>query len=153
MKDELFIKLPADEEWKDAFLEYGIVMEETSLSNLMTPAPSKEVVENESDLEDGKRVTRDVDDVRKDERNCTFIIHMVADGKDDLLEKYGRFCTEVLDKGFLDIRTRYQQDVVYRMTYLSCQQFAEYLGGYAKYTLTLNEPDPTNRGLADRWEE
>ena len=151
MQNELFIRLPNEDNWRDAFLSYGVVMEETSLSNLMTPAPAKEFVENMSDLQDGKRVSRDINDARKDERNVTFIIHLIANDAEDMMLKYGLFCSEILDKGFFDIKTKYQSDVIYRMTFLACTQFTEYLGGYAKFSLSLNEPDPTNRGLVDKW--
>lgn len=149
--NELFIKLPNSNTWKDAFTEYGIYLEETAMSNLMTPAPAKEHVENESDLENGKRVSRDTTDVKKDDRNVTLVVHMDAADKTELLTRYGKFCTEILDKGFFDIKTKYQENVVYRMTYITCSQLSVYMGGYAKYTLSLNEPDPTNRGVTDAW--
>lgn len=48
MKEELFIN------GKDAYVEWGISMDNTSLSALMTPAPNKAFIESESRLEHGK---------------------------------------------------------------------------------------------------
>ena len=42
MKEELFIN------GKDAYVEWGISMDNTSLSALMTPAPNKAFIESES---------------------------------------------------------------------------------------------------------
>ena len=50
MIGELFIN------GKDAYTTWGISMDDTSLSALMTPAPNKDLVENKSRLEHGKRV-------------------------------------------------------------------------------------------------
>ena len=53
MIGELFIN------GKDAYTTWGISMDDTSLSALMTPAPNKDLVENKSRLEHGKRVITD----------------------------------------------------------------------------------------------
>ena len=144
-RNKLWMKLPGAFGWTDMFVNYGISLEETSVSKLMTPAPNKEVVENKSDLEHGKRVDRDTDDVRKDERNVNLIMLISARNETEFLENYGRFCTDFLDKGFFDIKTAYVPNTVYRMTYLDCTQFSEYGMGVGKFTLSLNEPDPTDR--------
>lgn len=147
----LFIKRPNDSAWTDAYTRYGVSLEQTSLSKLMTPAPNKEIVENKSDLQDGKRITRDVTSPKKDERNISLILNITAASKSDFLSKYGLFCTEILDKGFFDMKTSYIPNTIYRMTYLDCTQFQEFMMGMAKFTLSLNEPDPTNRGITDKW--
>ena len=118
----------------------------------MTPAPNKEALENKSDLQHGKRVDRDTDDVVKDERNFSLILNITASSEEEFLTRYGRFCTDFLDKGFFDIRTPYVPDTIYRVTYLDCTQFTEFDRNIGKYTLSLNEPDPTNRGVTDKWE-
>ena len=146
-----FIRIAKTRTWVDICTAYGASLSETGLSRLMTPAPNKEVVENDSDLQHGKRVTRDPADTRKNQRNFSVELNLIANSKDDFLEKYGRFCREVLDKGFFDIRTTYQPNTVYRVTYLDCAQFSEFMFGIAKFTLSLNEPDPTNRDMADHW--
>ena len=155
------------EVYADAYKRYGISLEETSLSRLMTPAPNKEIVENKSDLEHGKRVYRDSADVRKDERNVSLIFNITAKNEAEFMSRYALFCEEILDKGFIDIRTEYSlYDTVYddngnltsykyrvfRMTYLDCTQFTEFNQSIGKFTLSLNEPDPTNRGENDSWE-
>lgn len=54
-----------------------------------------------------------------------------------------------LKKRRINIRTKYEKDVVYRCDYKSCKQFKSYFKGMATFSLTLNEPNPANRGTKD----
>ena len=136
MPGELFIN------GKDAYITWGITMDETSLSDLMTPAPNKALIENKSRLEDGKRVI--TSSPKKDERNLTLQINITAPDKDTFFARYDSFCDE-LDKGILEIKTKYQPNVVYRTIYISCSQFSQFMRGIGKFVLKLNEPNPKNR--------
>ena len=135
-KGELFIN------GLDAYLEYGLSLESSGLSALMTPPPNKEYIENKSRLEHGKRVVPA--NPKVDEREVNIICHIKASSKEKFLSQYSKLC-EVFAAGKLDISTSYQPNVVYRMIYQSCSQFTEYRLGLAKFTLRLNEPNPTNR--------
>ena len=137
--------------WYDLDLG-GISLDETALSKLMTPAPNKEVVENKSDLQHGKRVIRDYTDIKKDERNISLNFHIRAVSQEQFLTRYASFCT-LLNYGFFDLKTKYQPDVIYRLTYIDCPQFSEWSLGLGGYTLNVNEPDPDNRGATDKWAE
>ena len=137
-KGELFIN------GVDAYEEYGISMQASGLSALMTPPPLKDMIENKNRQEHGKRVV--TTNPKIDERELSLPIHIKAASKESFLQKYGKFC-EVLAKGVLDIRTVYQPNVVYRTLYQSCTQFSEYRLGLAKFTLKLNEPNPNNRNV------
>lgn len=136
MKEELYIN------GKDAYVTWGISMDETSLSALMTPAPNKALIENKSRLEHGKRVI--ASNPKKDERNLTLQINITAPDKDTFFARYDSFCNE-LDSGVLDIKTKYQPATVYRTVYQSCQQFSQFMQGIGKFILKLNEPNPKNR--------
>lgn len=138
MKDELYIN------GKDAYTTWGISMDDTALSSLMTPAPNKEFIENKSRLEHGKRVISS--NPKKDDRNLTLQINLTASDKDTFFARYNSFCNE-LDTGVLEIRTKYQPDVLYRTIYLSCQQFSQFMQGIGKFVLKLNEPNPSNRSV------
>lgn len=138
--------------WVDAFLQWGVSFTATSLSVLMTPAPNKQPVENKSRLEHGKRVIKDTKYVKKDERDVSLEMHIIARDKTDFWDKYDRFCSEVLDYGFIDLRCAYRPTKVFRMTYESCTQFQEFMEELAKFTLRLNEPDPSNREIEEEEE-
>lgn len=126
----------------DAYEEWGISMDTTSLSSLMTPAPNKTLPENKSRLRNGKdfvNIPRKVD-----ERDVTLTINLTAPTEDEFISRYASFC-EVLAGGTLRINTRYQPGVYYNFEYLSCNQFTQFMRGIASFSLKLNEPDPTNR--------
>lgn len=127
---------------KDAYKEWGMFLDETSLSALMTPAPNKEFIGNKSRLLDGKSVV--VNSPKKDERNITLQLIFTAPSKDVFFARYNSFCDE-LDGGVLEIKTRHQPDVVYRTIYISCNQFSQFTYGIAKFALKLSEPNPKNR--------
>lgn len=149
-----FIRVPRGN-WEDLYDVYHISLSETALSRLMTPTANKEYTENESALQHGKRVIRDVNDTKKKDRNFSLELNVYGGSEAEFLQNYGNFCTSILDKGFFDIKTVYQPNVVYRLTYLDCTQFEEFRLRLGKYTLNVNEPDPTNRGVetAQEWEE
>ena len=138
MTGELFINS------KDAYTTWGISMDDTSLSSLMAPPPLKEFIEDTSRLEHGKRV--DTSNPKMDERNITLQINLTARDKDEFFSRYTSFCEE-LATGVLEIRTKYQPTVLYRTTYLSCSQFSQFIQGIGKFTLKLNEPDPSRRNI------
>lgn len=129
---------------KDAYLQWGMSMDTTSLSTLMTPAPNKAFIENKSRLQDGKRVI--TSNPRKDERSVALALQFHASSETEFFTRYESFCDE-LATGVLNIRTKYQPTVVYKMNYISCQQFTQFMRGIANFILKLNEPNPADRNL------
>mgnify|MGYP001115761044 CR=1 FL=1 len=77
-KGELFINN------KDSYDNWGISMDTSSLSALMTPPPNKEFIENKSRLEHGKRVIAATPKV--DERSLTLTINLTAKNEDEFFE-------------------------------------------------------------------
>ena len=134
---------------KDAYLTWGIFLDETALSTLMTPAPNKEFISNKYRSKDGKSVIKH--NPRLDEREITLPFNMTAKDSDTFMMNYARFCEEVLAKGELVIRTRFQPHVWYRCIYLSCTQFSQFIQEMAKFSLKLNEPDPSDRGETSKY--
>ena len=138
MERELFIND------KDAYTTWGISMDTSSLSSLMTPAPNKELIENSSRLEHGKRVISS--NAKVDARDVTLTINLTAKNEQQFFDRYLSFCRE-LETGVLNIKTSFQPNVVYKMIYLSCSQFTQFMRGIASFSLKLNEPNPKDRNL------
>lgn len=132
----------------DAYTTWGIFLEETALSALMTPAPNKEFISNKYRSKDGKTVIKH--NPRLDEREITITFNMTAKDADTFMANYAKFCEEVLANGELVIRTRFQPNVWYRCIYLSCTQFSQFIQEMAKFSLKLNEPDPSDRGVTSK---
>lgn len=136
MKGELYIN------GKDAYQTWGISMDDTSLSELMTPPANKAFIENESRLQHGKRVV--TANPKLDQRNLTLQINLTATTETQFFARYSGFCRE-LATGLLHIKTKYQPGVVYKTIYLSCSQFSQFMRGIGKFSLKLCEPNPTDR--------
>lgn len=136
MKEELYIN------GKDAYTTWGISMDDTALSELMTPSANKALIENESRMEHGKRVV--VAKPKIDSRNLTLQINLTAPNEGLFFERYNSFCQE-LATGVLEIETKYQPDVVYKTIYQSCSQFSQFMRGIGKFVLKLYEPNPNDR--------
>ena len=139
MKGECFIN------GKDAHDEWGLIFCGSSLTALMTPAPVKGYIQNKSALIHGKQVLTDGGNVPKvDERDVQLEFGIKARNLTEFLTKYSSFVSE-LEKGVLDISTKYQPGVVYHLLYVSCQQFKQFNGRLGKFVLKLNEPNPKHR--------
>ncbi len=141
MQGELFFKRGND--WVDAFVIYGVSLESEGMSKLMTPAPHKEPVQNKNLAMNGTAIVGAVG--YKDVRTLSVPMHIVALTKNDFLTRYAAFCTEILDAGWIHVKTKYQRGVVYHFRYVDCQPFSEYNMKMAKFTLSLEEPNPNNR--------
>ena len=132
----------------DAFERYGINLEDGALSALMTPPPMKEFIESRSRLKHGKTVIAKV--TKYDDREITLPFHLIAKSKTEVRTKYNLFCKEVLAKGKFEIKTKYQPNVVYRLVYISCTQFRQFIQGMAVLSLKVSEPDPTDRAISNK---
>lgn len=127
---------------KDAYLTWGVTMDDTSLSALMTPPSVKAYIENNDRTEHGKRVI--IDNVRVDSRDITLQLNLTARSEEEFFSRYSSFCDE-LSKGILDIETSYQKGIVYHCIYQSCSQFSQFMRGIGKFTLKITEFNPKNR--------
>lgn len=126
----------------DARAKWGIIFESSSISALMTPAPMKDFVENDSRMEHGKRVVTTNPRVGSRTLSLTFTLH--ANNEDDFFERYDSFCAE-LEKGTIDIVLSSRPSIVYKLIYKSCKQFTQYNNKLAKFILNLEEPNPKDR--------
>lgn len=138
MSGELFIN------GQDAWATWGIMMDDTSLSALMTPPAIKDFPKNSSRLESGVRYI--VSQPKWKEREITLSLQFHADTMTQFLSHYNAFCQNVLATGKLTIRTKYQSDVYYHFIYNSCTQYRQFMFKIAKFSLRLTEYNPESRG-------
>lgn len=131
----------------DAFTRWGVSMDNTSLSQLMTPAPLKDMIVNRSRLEDGVRRESPTTARKVDERTLRLGLNMWANTDADFRSRYAAFVSEVLNGGTMEIQVSHVPGVVYRCDYISCQQFGVYRNQLAKLILTVVESNPANRSV------
>lgn len=131
----------------DAFKAWGVCLSDSSLCTLVEPEPLKDAVSNKSTTKNGKQVRRE-QQPKVDERDITLFVQLYATSRDEMFSKLIAFKKE-LKKRRINIRTKFEEGVVYRCDYKSCKQFKSYFKGFATFSLTLNEPNPANRGTED----
>lgn len=130
---------------KDAYTTWGISLDSTALSALLTPPAKKSWVTNDMRTESGTKY--DVSAVPPDsKREITLTISLTAANETQFFERYESFCRE-LSSGILNIQTSFQNGVVYRCVYEQCSQFSQFRQQMAFFSLKLTEPDTTDRQL------
>lgn len=127
---------------KDAYITWGISMDDTSLSALMTPPAVKPYISNDDRTKHGKEYL--TAPVYVDSRDLTLQLNLTAKDEEHFFARYIAFC-EVLAKGVLDIETSFQPGVVYHCVYQSCSQFSQFMRGIGKFVLKVTEMNPNNR--------
>lgn len=118
----------------------GIYLDESSVGQLLTPAPIKDRVQSTSRNEHGVRVvTGGV--AYMNYRDLTLNIGVYGNTEEEFLLNYSAMCNE-LKTGEVDISVL---GTTYRCLYLSCQQFSQFMRGIGKFVLRLREYNPNNR--------
>lgn len=136
MTGELFIN------GKDAYQEWGITLASDAVTALLTPPGMKDYVTNASRLEDGTRYM--ASPLKRAERAVDLTINLTAPTAELFISRYKSFCEE-LAGGTLELRTALLPGMAFRFLYKQCSQFSQLVRGIAKFSLSLVEPDPTDR--------
>ena len=140
--------------WADAYLRYGLSLEDGAMSKLLTPSPKKKG-NNNSDVQTHGVAYSALTIGIEDERELSFDVHFVAQDEAAFLANYDRFCTEILAPGYTQLRFMIETPVgladrgIYHLKYNDCQQFQAFRFQMAKFTLSFTEPHPEIRD--ERW--
>lgn len=127
---------------KDAYTTWGISMDDTSLSALMTPPAVKPYITNDDRKKHGKEYVKSA--IYVDSRDITLQLNLTAKDEEQFITRYASFCDE-LSRGILDIETSFQKNIVYHCLYQSCSQFSQFMRGIGKFVLKITETNPNNR--------
>ena len=127
---------------QDAWATWKVAMGNGFIENLLVPAGLKEFIENESRLENGKRVITTNPKVSSRDVTLTFNIH--GDTTTEYLSNYAAFVA-ILQAGTVKIRVP-AINMTFNLTYKKSSSFNI---GRARMDSSLSvkfeEPDPTNR--------
>lgn len=138
MKGELMIN------GKDAWTQWGVNMGEGFIDTLDAPLPMKEYIENESRLEDGKRVL--TSNVKKDSREITLSFTITGTSESDYRSKKKAFETELYN-GALTISVPKISGDVYHLIYTSKNvSYGLSLDRcFGNFSAKFEEPNPSDR--------
>lgn len=127
----------------DAWGTYRVAMGEGFIQTLLTPAGNKDFIENESRLENGKRVVFNNPKVASRDLTLTFNIH--GDTQEEYMLNYKAFVA-VLQQGKVVLRVP-DLDMTFTLVHKRSSSFAldrNMLN--SRLSVKFEEPDPTSRG-------
>lgn len=133
---------------KDAYETWGAYLLDGSVSALMASAGTKTYIENESRLQNGKRVIR-TDKAgnslaRVAARDVMLQIGINATGYADLQTKLQGLLDELM-KDTSAVMVAELGNAIFHLDYISVSNFSQLRGRLAKYAIKFNEPNPANR--------
>lgn len=128
---------------KDAYTTWGITLASEAITALLTPAAQKDYIQNMSRLENGTRYIPAP--LKVAERTVDVPINLTASTPTEFIARYKSFCEE-LAGGQINLQTDLLPGTTFRFIYKQCTQFTQLVRGIAKFSLSLIEPDPTDRG-------
>ena len=129
----------------DAYSQWGVILPDTSVSQLMAFAPLKPFVSNKTRLDDGVQVI--TTGAKVDERDLTLVFYIKASTLTQYNQRINALET-VFRNGSFTLWVAERPNDYYRLIYQSCSQFTQFNGRLAKFTLKVTEPDPTNRSAS-----
>lgn len=127
----------------DAWGTYRVAMGEGFIQTLLTPAGNKDFIENESRLENGKRVVFNNPKVASRDLTLTFNIH--GDTQEEYMLNYKAFVA-VLQQGKVVLRVP-DLDMTFTLVHKRSSSFAlDRKRLNSRLSVKFEEPDPTSRG-------
>lgn len=134
----------------DAYSKWGVIIPDTSVSGLLAFAPLKAYITNKSRLMDGDLTACGGGTTPKvDSRDLTLVLYIKARNLTQFNQRLNAFETE-LRKGGFTLWVAERPNDYYRLLYQSCSQFTQFNGRLAKFTLRVQEPDPTDRAATPK---
>ncbi len=127
---------------KDAFVTWGVFLEDRSEEKLLKPANNKEYASNKARSQPGKQVF--ISNPQPEDRDVLLVLCFSAVSREDFLTKY-RACLNELNSGLIKFRVPSLGEE-YKFT---CDGFQElsYYERIGKLSVRFNEPNPKDRVL------
>lgn len=134
MKGDLYINE------KDAWITWGVSLEDDSESKLLMPANNKEYASNKCRSQPGKQVF--ANNPQPEDRDLLLVVNFSAETKQEFLAKYRAFLVEI-NSGIITFRvTSIGEEYKF-----ICEGFQElnYYERIGKLSIRFNEPNPKDR--------
>ena len=145
MKNDAFIKLV--DEADTAYIDldtFGITLVRGWREALLTPAPVKSYVTNNSRLEHGQSVIATSKYAKKDKRDVSISFFLEGNSQEDYLKKYESFLDKIAYSGQFCLKVPCLRRV-FKLVYSQCSQFGDYGLKKGKFTIKFTESNPNDR--------
>lgn len=129
---------------KDAWTTWGVRMGDGFLDAIDSPLPMKDYIENESRLENGKRMITSI--AKVDSRDVTLSFTITGSSETDYRAKKKAFQAE-LQAGAFTVRVPAIGDETYHFVYTgkNISYGLSLNRKFGNFSVKVTEPDPTNR--------
>lgn len=145
MKNIAFIKLinEGDSSYVDLDM-FGITLVKGWREALLTPAPVKDYVTNNSRLEHGQSVIATPKYAKKDKRDVSISFFLEGKTEEEYLQRYENFLDKIAYSGEFCLKVP-QLKRIFKLVYSQCSQFGDYGLKRGKFVLKLTEYNPDDR--------
>lgn len=145
MKNIAFIKLvdEGDSSYVDLDI-FGITLVKGWREALLTPAPVKDYVINDSRLEHGQSVIATQKYAKKDKRDISITFFLEGKTEEEYLQRYEDFLNKIAYSGEFCLKVP-QLKRIFKLVYSQCSQFGDYGLKRGKFVLKLTEYNPDDR--------
>lgn len=145
MKNIAFIKLvdEGDSSYVDLDI-FGITLVKGWREALLTPAPVKDYVINDSRLEHGQSVIATQKYAKKDKRDISITFFLEGKTEEEYLQRYEDFLNKIAYSGEFCLKVP-QLKRIFKLVYSQCSQFGDYGLKKGKFVLKLTEYNPDDR--------
>lgn len=145
MKNIAFIKLinEGDSSYVDLDI-FGITLVKGWREALLTPAPVKDYVTNDSRLEHGQSVIATPKYAKKDKRDVSISFFLEGKTEEEYLQRYENFLDKIAYSGEFCLKVP-QLKRIFKLVYSQCSQFGDYGLKRGKFVLKLTEYNPDDR--------
>ena len=145
MKNQAFIKLvgEADSAYVDLD-DFGVTLIRGWREALLTPAPVKEFVTNDSRIANGVSVIASPKYVKRNKREVSISMLVEGSSQDDYLYKYENFLEKIAYSGQFCLKVPCLKRV-FKLVYSQCSKYGDYGLKKGNFTLKLTEYNPVDR--------
>lgn len=145
MKNIAFIKLinEGDSSYVDLDI-FGITLVKGWREALLTPAPVKDYVTNDSRLEHGQSVIATPKYAKKDKRDVSISFFLEGKTEEEYLQRYEDFLNKIAYSGEFCLKIP-RLKRIFKLVYSQCSQFGDYGLKRGKFVLKLTEYNPDDR--------
>lgn len=145
MKNQAFIKLLSEDDTKYVDLnEFGVTLIRGWREALLTPAPVKSYVGNDSRLEHGISMVATADCAKVNQREIDLPMFLEGETEDDYLDKLEKLFNKIAYSGEICMKVPVLKRV-FKFVYSQCTKFGDYGLKKGNFTLKLVEPNPKDR--------
>lgn len=145
MKNQAFIKLSGEGDTKYVDLaEFGVTLTRGWREALLTPAPVKDYVSNDSRIEHGVNMIATPECTKLNKRNVDIPLFLEGHSTEDYLEKLESFFEKIAYSGEFCMKVPCLKRV-FKFVYSQCSKFGDYGLKKGNFTLKLVEPNPKDR--------